>query len=117
MSLFSRTAARYSRAQRTLARLQGFDPTETESNCLVAGAPYLGVFGAASVSDAISAAGGYRRVAMLSLTITRAQFTAAPASKAKVVRTDISPQVEYLVDSVDVHDPHHYTLLLVKNGE
>lgn len=117
MSLFTRTASRYSRAQRTLARLQGFDPTESETNCLIAGAPYLGVFGSASVSDAISAAGGYRRVAMLPLTVTRAQLAAPPASKTKVVRTDISPTVEYLVDSVDIHDPHHYTLLLVKNGE
>ena len=117
MSLFTRTQSRYARAQRTLARLQGFDPTESETNCLIAGVPYLGVFGSASVSDAISAAGGYRRVAMLPLTVTRSQLTEAPASKTKVIRTDISPQIEYLVDSVDVHDPHHYTLLLVKNGE
>lgn len=117
MSLATRTAARYASAQRTLARLQGFDPTTSESNCLIAGVPYLGVFGSASVSDAISAAGGYRRVASLQLTVTRAQLAEAPASKTKVVRTDLSPLVEYLVDSVDVHDPHHYTLLLVKNGE
>lgn len=116
MSLASLARTRYAAAQRVLARLQGLEPGDTETNCLISGTAYLGVFGAASVVDEISAAGGYRRVARLQLTLTREQFTAPPVSKTKVVRTDISPQIEYLVDSVDVNDPIHYTLLLVKNG-
>lgn len=116
MALFDNIGAKFANAQRTLARIQGLDTTQSETNIIVNGASYIGTFGAAQISDVISVGGGYRRVSRLPVTITRGQFTAPPASKQKAIRTDISPAIEYLIDDVDVNDTHHYTLLLVKNG-
>jgi len=116
MALFDNIAGKFANAQRTFARIQGLDTTQADKNIIINGEGYIGTFGAAQISDVISVGGGYRRVSRLPITITRGQFAAAPTSKQKAIRTDISPAIEYLIDDVDVNDPHHYTLLLVKNG-
>lgn len=101
-------------AQSILSQLQG----ATGENVLIAGENYIGVFGQAQVVNFPTASGGYKRRAQMPLTMTRAQFSSPPVAKtSRVLRLDVSPQIEYLVDVVDVNDPLVYTLILVKSGD
>ena len=101
-------------AQSVCAQMQGMAAGGT--NALINGATYVGVYGAAQVIDDLNGAGGYKRRTVLALTLTRAQFIAAPASKTRVTRTDISPTVLYLIDAVNLNDPLVYVLALEKVG-
>lgn len=102
-------------AQSIFAQMQGME-ADAAGNFLYHGETYTGVFGSTQLVDVPTAGGGYRRQALLTLTATRDQFAAAPQPKGKLTRTDVSPQIEYLVQAIDVHDALHYTFSLVKNG-
>lgn len=117
MSLFTQTASRFARAQRTLARIQGATVDETGTNVIILGNAYLGVFGAAQMEDIAATGGGYRRVSVLPLTITRDQIeTVIGMHKKELTRTDVSPALTYTMHSINDNDPHHWGFMLVRNG-
>lgn len=115
MGLFSVITAAATDAQNVIAEMQGAATDAT--NFLVNGFAGKGVFGRAQVVDVPNVGGGYRKRSEVVLMATRDQFTIIPEPKQKLVRTDISPTITYLIDVVDVNDPLHVTFILVKNGQ
>lgn len=114
MSLFSHLQATFTQAQSALAQAQGM-AAGGSGTFTYNGATYIGVFGQTTIIDQPQSFGGYKRVATLTLTATRSQFTAAPVAKQRLTRT--TPELtEFLIDAMDPHDPHHYVMRLVKVG-
>ncbi len=117
MSFFSKTASRFASAQRTLARLQGEAAENGGTNVLILGNGYVGVFGAAQMEDIATTGGGYRRVSVLPLTITRSQIASVVGMHKKdLTRTDMTPALTYTIHSINDNDPHHWGFMLVRNG-
>lgn len=114
MSLFSHLQNSFAQAQSHLAQAQGMT-AGSAGNFTYNGAAYSGVFGQPMIVDQPQNHGGYKRVATLTLTATRAQFASPPLAKARLTRT-VPALTEYLIDAVDTHDPHHYVMQLVKVG-
>lgn len=88
-----------------------------KTNSLYKGATFLGVYGVPQVDRQMLPSGGYRQRAMVPLTVTRDQFVAPPVSNCQWVRTDVSPEITYIINRVDLHDSYVYTLMLVRVGE
>ena len=77
------------------------------------GVAYTGTFGQPRPQQQMLPGGGYRGRTVIALTLTRDQFNAAPTVRGTVMKSGIS----YRIDTVDVHDPFHYVLQLVRLGE
>lgn len=116
MSLFAQVQSGFTQAQSLLAQMSGL-PATAAGNTLYQGATLTGVYGQPRIEERMLPGGGYRRRAVVPLSVTRGQLTAAPAPQATIVRTDLTPHIGYRIDDVDTHDPHHYRLTLVKLGE
>lgn len=117
MGLYSVITSAATDAQSIIAEMQGASGDVGATNFLVNGFAGIGVFGRAQVVDVPNVGGGYRKRSEVVLMATRDQFTIIPEPKQKLVRTDISPTITYLIDVVDVNDPLHVTFILVKNGQ
>ncbi len=115
MSIASQIAAAAVEAQGVLAEVGGTPPGET--NSLYNGQPYLAVYGTPQVQNQMMPGGGYRQRTFLSMTVTKAQFSAIPEAKKKWTRTDLMPALTYTIDSVGTHDANLYTLVLIRPGE
>ncbi len=82
--------------------------------------PVVGVYGTPFVREEPQEGGGYRRRVVLPYTVTRSQLEAPPDTKVRKwvhVRTDLTPNITYRVDTVDLHQPLNYVFFLVKLGE
>jgi hypothetical protein len=115
MSLATQLSSAATYAQAVLAELGG--AAVSAPNGMIGGLEVTGVFGSPQTFDIPTAAGGYRRRAQLTYSVTRGQFPLEPKPKQLLIRTDLAPNVAYLVDDIDVHDPLFYHFILVKNGE
>lgn len=105
-------AAAYASAQATLARATGA-PASAE-NVLYKGRSYCGVWGQPTVVETPMPGGGYRRRVEIVLTLTRAQFAAAPAARDQI--TNLLTAATYNIDFVNTDDPFHYVLTCYKSG-
>jgi hypothetical protein len=115
MSLFSQTQRAFAATESTLAQIQGM--ARGGKNILFDGVAYVGVFGAAQVTDELSVGGGYKRRTELTVTITRDQFDSEPKPKKhNLTRTDMSPPITYTVNAINTHDAHHYEFVCEKVG-
>jgi hypothetical protein len=112
MSLAAILASASASAQRTLAELGG--AASGAKNSLYRGRAYLGVYGPPEVERVLLPAGGERVRQWVAVTTTRAQFTTAPATGQKWVRTDLAPAHTYTIDHVNDQDATIYTLRLVR---
>ncbi len=115
MSLNSIMAAASKEAQSRLAEVGGAD--EGENNSLYVGAEYLAVYGQPIVQRNMLPSGGYRQRTVVTTTATRDQFDAPPTANLQWVRTDMTPQITYRIEKVDLHDPYLYVLTLIRVGE
>lgn len=115
MSYTNLIAGASSQAQGILAQTGGALPGKT--NSLYKGNTFLGVYGVPQVERQMLASGGYRQRAMVPLTVTRTQFVVPPVSNTQWVRTDVAPEITYIINRVDLHDSYVYTLMLVRVGE
>lgn len=115
MSFSTEIAAAATEAQSILAEVGGARPGQ--KNSLYQGASYLAVYGQPQVENLMLPAGGYRQRTTVGLTVTRAQFTAPPQSKKQWVRTDVSPPITYVIESVGTHDSLLFHLRLLRTGE
>lgn len=115
MSLAAIMAAAATEAQSRLAEIGGAAAGAT--NSLYNSAAYLAVYGQPIVQRQMLPSGGYRQRALVPTTATRAQFDAPPVANLNWVRTDMTPEITYRIEKVDLHDPYVYVLTLVRVGE
>ncbi len=118
MSLFSEMQAFATEAEEILGGLQGSDPNST-GNTILPGSdtPVKMVYGTSRVFFIPAPnGGGYRKRIETPATMTRTQGVPAPKEHSKVIRTDQTPNVTYIVDSVDTTDPIDYIMTLVAFG-
>lgn len=77
---------------------------------------FCGVFGPTRFEEIMMPGGGYRRRAILSLVVTRAQTTFQPKTKTTLLRK--GNKTSYRVDSFDSdHDALNWILEIVKLGD
>lgn len=104
-------------AQRTLAKYAGMTG---ETNGMLDGRiPVIGVYGTPFVTETPNERGGYTRRVILPYTVTRDQLEADPDTTQRKwthVRTDLTPHIHYLVETIDRHQPLNYVFFLVKLG-
>jgi hypothetical protein len=105
-------------AETYLGELQGMDPN-SPGNTLMPGSdtPVKVLYGNSRVFFVALPGGGYRKRIETTATMTRAQGLPAPKEMTKIVRTDQTPHVTYVVDAVLTDDPLDFILTLVKHGE
>ncbi len=115
MSLSAIMLAATAEAQSRLSEIGG--AAAGESNSLYNTAEYVAVYGQPVVVREMLGPGGYRQRTYVPTTATRTQFTAMPKANAQWVRTDMTPQITYRIEKVDLHDPYVYVLTLVRTGE
>jgi hypothetical protein len=113
MSLSSLISAAAAEAQKTIAQLQGMAPGA--GNTLFAGqtTPVTGAYGAPIVLQIPLPGGGYRKKTVTQLRIVRTQLTAPPAFNTRLMRTDLTPAVTYVIDHVGTQDPIDWVFELV----
>ncbi len=103
-------------AERQLARMTGMTGATagTLKNTLYNGETYVGVYGHPQPAEIMNPGGGFRKLTIITLTITRDQFTApsAPLSQTTLTRTDLNPNPTYEIAKVDTNDPFVYVLTL-----
>lgn len=116
MSFFQTIQRASSSAQSTLAQLQGM-AAGAAGNVLYEGRNYVGVFATPVVVEVPVPGGGYRRRAEMALSITRDQMPNPPVTKRLITRTDLRPNVTYIIDTLIVHDPVRWVMTVVKQGE
>lgn len=97
-----------------IAQMQGMEQGAA-GNFQFNGATFTGVFGQATIEEIPQPQGGYRRRAVLPLTVTKTQTDFLPVAKAKLIR--LSPAITYTIDKFDANDPLVWVVLLVKVGE
>jgi hypothetical protein len=114
MSLSSELSAAFSEAQGLVAQATGMTGS---ANTLYNGAPYVFTYGQPQPQNQMMPGGGYRQRTVVPFTATRAQFTVAPEKNKTLTRTDLSPQLTYRIEVVNLHDPYHYTGVLIRVGE
>ena len=114
-SEFSELQAAATEAETFLAHQRGM-ADDKAFNLLYAEKNYLGVFGSPQVVSIPQPGGGYRRRTFLQLTVTRDQDRFNPVEKTKITRLVPTP-LEYIINTIDTHDPIHWVLTLVKFGE
>jgi hypothetical protein len=103
-------------AESILGQLQGMDPDE--GNTIIPGndTPVKVLYGTSRVFFVPVAGGGYRKRTETPATMTRTQGLPPPAQNSKLIRTDQTPVVNYVVDSVDTTDPIDYIMTLVAHA-
>lgn len=103
-------------AQQQLAQMVGMGSTDasTSGNTLYNGTVYKGVYGHPQPMEIMNPGGGFRKITIINLTLTRSQFTApfAPQSQQYVTRLDLDPKPTYEISKVDTNDPLIYMLTL-----
>ena len=102
-------------AQLTAVALQAQDILG--ENALYNGAVIKFVFGPPTFMQEQMEGGGYRGRTTLTAAATRDQFSTPPINRQTVVRTALTPQVTYRIESIGFHDPIHYVFHLSKVGE
>jgi hypothetical protein len=111
-------AAAFAEAARRLAVAQGASGAPGATNLLLhTGETALGVFGTPQTELQPLAGGGYRRRTWLPLTIPKGALAAAPEAKKRIVRTDTTPPVSYLIDRVEPDRATDWLLVLMRYGE
>lgn len=115
MGLSDELAAGFNEAQGLLAQAGG--AAAGANNSLYNAAAYIAVYGNPQPQNQMLPSGGWRQRTVVPCSVTRAQFTTAPAAKTKWTRTDLDAPITYIIDKVDFHDPYFYGLTLVKLGE
>ena len=103
-------------AHGNLARQRGMDD-DADGNFLYAGTEYVGVFGRPQTISIPLPAGGYQRKTFLNLVVTKTQTDFSPAEKAKLTRIDVTPNLEYIIDTADGHSSLNWVVTLVKVAE
>jgi hypothetical protein len=103
-------------AESILGQLQGMEPGE--GNTLIPGSdtPVTVIYGTSRVFFVPVAGGGYRKRTETPATMTRTQGLPAPVQNSKLIRTDQTPHITYVVTDVDVTDPLDYIFTLVAQG-
>ncbi len=116
MSDFALMQTTATEAQQQLARMMGMTgaTANTLKNTLWNGETYVGVYGHPQPVEIMNQSGGFRKLTIINLTITRDQFTSpnAPLSQTNLTRTDLIPNPTYEVAKVDTNDPLVYVLTL-----
>lgn len=105
-------SAAFASAQSTIARATGAPASGV--NALYNGNGYVAVWGQPQVVEVMMPGGGYRRRAQLAVTLTRDQFDTAPVSKETITNPLLA--ATYTIEDVNLHDPFHYVLTVVKAG-
>lgn len=115
--LFSEMQSYATEAEQILGALQGMEPGE--GNTLIPGhdTPVTVVYGTSRVFFIPLIGGGNRKRIETPATMTRTQGLPPPAENSKLIRTDQTPHVTYVVIDVDTTDPLDYIFTLVKHGE
>ena len=103
-------------AQSTLAQIQGMAPGGVNT-ILPGGQKVVMTYGTPQTIWVPAAGGGYRKKHTLIAVLTRDQVAAAPPDQAKIERTDIVPNIAYIVDYVNRDGPIAYELHLARFGE
>lgn len=117
-SLMSLSAIMQSAATEAQSRLAEIGGAESGvKNSLYNGAKYLAVYGLPIVVRVMLSSGGYRQRTIVPTSVTRGQFSAPLVANQKWVRTDMDPNLIYLIEKVDLHDSLVYVLTLVRVGE
>ncbi len=113
MSDFAFMQSAATEAQQQLAQMMGL-PADSDGNVLINGATFKGVYGHPQPVEIMNPGGGFRKLTIIMLTITRDQFVAPaqPQSQQTLTRTDIVPNLTYEIAKVDTNDPLHYVLTL-----
>lgn len=113
MSLSTLLAAAAAEAHTVHAQLQGMAPGG--GNTLFAGQTdsVIGVYGVPVVLQIPLPGGGYRKKTVTPLRVVKSRLAAAPAFNSKVVRTDLTPHVSYVIDHVSTQDPIDWVFELV----
>jgi hypothetical protein len=116
MSLYDQSLADGAQAIEIFAELSGMDPEE--GNTLIQGATeaIVGLYGKTRVTYSREEGGGLRKRTEVSLSIARETLAAAPAINTKLVRTDLTPRINYNVFKVDTQDPVFWLLTLVNHA-
>jgi hypothetical protein len=114
--LFSEMQSYATEAENILGALQGMEPGE--GNTLIPGhdSPVTVLYGTSRVFLVPIAGGGYRKRIETPATMTRTQGLPPPAQNSKLVRTDQTPHITYIVTDVDTTDPLDYIFTLVVQG-
>lgn len=114
MSLTSELSAAFNEAQGLVAQATGMTGTV---NTLYNNVALVFIYGNPQPQNVMMASGGYRQRTVVPFTATRVQFTAPPEKNKTLTRTDLSPHLTYRIEIVNLHDPYHYTGMLVRTGE
>ena len=114
MSLSTILASAATRAQSTLAQLQG--APDSGKNFSYQGVAGSGVFGAAQVQETMRPGGGSTRRILIPLTVTRDQAFTFKA-ETSLVRTDLADNIIYQIVELNTHDPLVWGLALLKVGQ
>ncbi len=116
MGLNDEVAAAFAEAGQVLAEVTGM-ASDALGNTLIAGKNYTGVYSPPQVDRQMLPSGGYRQRTFLQWVVPRAQFAAAPKPLTELVRTDVTPEITYRIERVNLHDPVHYVCTIIRVGE
>lgn len=103
-------------AEAILGALQGMEPGEGNTILPGSDTPVTLIYGNSRVFLVPVAAGGYRKRTETPATMTRTQGTPPPQHNQTIIRTDQTPHVKYVVDTVDTTDPIDFIMNLVAHG-
>jgi hypothetical protein len=118
MSLFTEIQALSTEGDALLGEVQGIDPN-APGNTILPGSdtPVMVVYSDTRVFFVPLANGaGYRKRIETKATLAKAQGAAVPKEMTKLVRTDQTPPVTYVIETVDTTDPFDFILTLVAFG-
>lgn len=120
-SLYDTILAAAQSAQSTLSQMAGATPNTAGNlyNTLINDTKVkcVGVYGDAQIQMVPQPGGGYRKRAVMQLSITQDQLETPPVEKSRVTRLDVTPPVTYIIDYVNTHGNLDYDLTLVRLGE
>lgn len=116
MSLYSQLQADASSALETLAQMTGKEKTAS-GNTLFRNGQITVLYGTPRVAEPMNPGGGFRPRVELTASVTRTQLNKAPVPGENMIRVDLTPHITYRIDTVDVHSPLFYVMVLVKVGE
>lgn len=116
---FSQLQHATTQAQTVLAGMMGKSDTAA-GNAIWNQTAITGVWGVPQAEQVMLVDGGYRGRTAVQFSASRDQFPTPPdnvKSRAQIVRTDLTPNLIYRIESINFHDPFKFVFNCVRVGE